>query len=116
MDRKQDKTARNQDCKMTAVDQARDIFLKEPFLPGGKLYAWFNEVGSIFHLSPRQVRKIYYGEVKRIDADTMDRIRLIHEERLNRLEALKAKNDENQRRINELVYRHNELKRSRPVA
>jgi len=116
MDRKREDSALNRDRKMNAVDQADAIFREYKMEPGEKLYEWFERIAFLFPVvTPRTVRKIYSKEKKKMDADQMDRIRKIHEERLTRLKALKEQNDENQRRINELIYLRHEG-RHRPLA
>ena len=106
MDRKRENLSLKQETKVSAVAQARDAMCEGVPLnlqQNETRQAWFRRAGSVFGLSAREVKKIFYREKKRIDADTMDRIR-------DRLGELREQANDNQARLNELIFLRNELR------
>lgn len=83
---------------MPAVAEAREILAAFPFDPlKHSKGAWLRAAGAFFRLTPSQAKKIYYREIKGIDADRLEAMRERHAD-------LKAQANANQARLNELVF------------
>lgn len=66
---------------MSAVLEARAALCAVPFDPGRHSKGtWLREAARLYRISESFAKKIYYGEKKRMDADTLDRMRVIREQ------------------------------------
>lgn len=98
---------------MNAVAEAKSLLYRFPRLKGEKKLPWLEAASEFFGLTFSQAKKIEYDEVKGIDADKLRRMRAIYEEKFQLLEDLRAQADDNQERINSLIYLRNELRSGR---
>jgi hypothetical protein len=89
---------------MPAVVEAREMILAVPFDPAVDTKgAWLRRAGALLGLGERKAARIFYREVKRIDADTFNRMRA-------KLNELQEQANENTRRLNDLIHLRNELR------
>lgn len=85
---------------MSAVLEAREALCAVPFDPGRhSKRLWLREAAALYRISERFAKKIYYREKKRMDADTLDRMRAIREQ----LTDLRASARMRQEKFNELA-------------
>lgn len=89
---------------MPAVVEAREMMCAVPFAPDRHTKGtWLRHVAGLFGLTPSKAKKIFYGEVKRIDADTFNRMR-------ERLDALQESAKTRRERLNDLIHLSAELR------
>lgn len=115
MSRIRESSSLPQGKKMHAVVEARSYIKAVPRWPDEPKLDWIERAGSVFGLTFSQAKKIIYDEVKDISATRLDRMREIKA----KLAALKEQADDNQRRINELIYWRADVARTggvRPTA
>lgn len=93
--RERENLSQNQERKMSAVVQARDMICAIPITHADTKLSWLRRAGSLLGLNPSQAKKIYYREVKRIDADTFNRMR-------DQLDALKERALQRRETLNDL--------------
>lgn len=91
---------------MPAVVEARTMLCAIPLdvSRGESKGVWLQRAARLLGLAPAKAKRIYYGEVKRIDADEFARMR-------NRLEQVKERANGNRERLNELIYARHEIAR-----
>lgn len=92
---------------MPAVVEARSMLCAVPLdlSRGESKGVWLQRAARMLGLAPAKAKRIYYGEVKRIDADTFARMR-------SRLDSLKEQANANNERLNELIYARHAIARS----
>lgn len=92
---------------MPAVVEARTMLCAIPLdvSRGESKGVWLQRAARLLGLAPAKAKRIYYGEVKRIDADEFARMR-------NRLEQVKERASGNRERLNELIYARHEIARA----
>lgn len=93
---------------MPAVLEARSMLCAVPLdlSRGESKGVWLMRAARLLGLAPAKAKRIYYGEVKRIDADTFAGMRA-------RLENLKAQADASREQLNALIYARHEIARAR---
>lgn len=93
---------------MSAVSKAHSLVMDAidavPREPHDNKSSLLRKAAGALGLSYWQAKKIRYGEVKSIDADKLESMRERYDEFLQRLASLKAQADDNQARLNELIY------------
>lgn len=89
---------------MPAVVEARSMLCAVPIdlSRGESKGVWLQRVGRLLGLSSAKAKRIYYQEVKRIDADTYNRMRTQLNELQERAEARRETLNEIHRRIADL--------------
>lgn len=102
MSRFPERSSLKQENVMPAVVEARSMICAVPRDPRHTRATWLQYVGNLLGIHPRQAKKIFYGELKRIDADTFRRMQ-------SNLEALQTKALERRETLNELKARRDEL-------
>ena len=108
---KREKIVQKQEPHMPAVVEARSMLCAVPLdvSRGESRGVWLSRVARLLGLTSAKAKRIYYGEVKRIDADEFARMR-------SRLEELHDRATETRGRINDLIYRSHEIERDARVA
>jgi hypothetical protein len=101
------KSVQTQERDMPAVVEARAMLCAVPLdlSRGESKGVWLQRAARLLGVPPAKAKRIYYGEVKRIDADEFARMRA-------RLENLKAQANENRERLNDLIYLRHEIARA----
>jgi hypothetical protein len=98
---------------MSAVAKAYSIVLDAieavPREPHDNKSTLLRKAAGVLSLSYWQAKKIRYGEIKTIDADKLESMRENFDSYLQRLSDVKAKADDNQARLNELIYLRHEI-------
>lgn len=93
---------------MSAVSKAHAIVMDAmdavPREPHDNKSSLLRKAAGALGLSYWQAKKIRYGEVSTIDADKLESMRERYDEFLQRIASVKAQADDNQARINELIY------------
>lgn len=95
--------SRFQECKPRAVVEARDMICAIPRAHDATKLSWLFHAAGQLAIHFRLAKKLYYREVKRIDADTMDRMRI-------RFEEIQEAASKRRELMNELAIRTKDLR------
>lgn len=98
---------------MSGVLEANSIVLKTiravPCEPHDNKGSLLRKAAAVLSLSYWQAKKIRYCEIKTIDSDKLELLRENFDAFQQRLADVKAQADDNQARLNELIYRRHEI-------
>lgn len=107
MSGKCEKLSRVQERDMPAVVEARSMLCAVPLdlSRGESKGVWLSRVSRLHGIAPALGKRLYYGEIKRMDADVFARMKRRHAEILSlnqRIETLKAAEQQHHREANEI--------------
>lgn len=104
---------------MTAVAEARSIVERTialvPREPRDNKASLLRKAAGVLSLSYWQAKKIRYDEIRTVDADKLSTMKERLEEYCTRLSNLKATADDNQARLNALIFARHEIAGTRPA-
>lgn len=100
MSRIREKFVQKREPSMPAVVEARTMICDIPLdvSRGESRGVWLQRASKLLGLTPAKGKRIYYGEVKRIDADTFNRMKTLNQ----RISSAKAAENRHQEEAHEI--------------